>query len=133
MNYCLTNGIITENTFNSYTRPITRAELALVLSATAPVRDAEDINDPSRVTSSIPDVSSGDFAASSIYTLYSKGIVSGSDKQLTFRPEAVITRSEVAAMVARIARPEQRILLWPSADSPTYYHAAGIQLSSATS
>ena len=50
-----------------------------------------------------------DFAASSIYTLYSKGIVSGSDKQLTFRPEAVITRAHVAAMVARIARPEQRL------------------------
>ena len=133
VNYCLTNGIISGSTFDSYTRPITRAELALVLSATAPVRDSEDINDASRVASSIPDVSGGDFAAGSIYALYSKGIVSGSDKQLTFRPEAVITRSEVAAMVARIARPEQRILLWPSADSPAYYYAAGIQLSAPTS
>lgn len=132
VNYCLTYGIITDSTFNSYTRPITRAELALVLAATAPVRNADDINDAGRVASSIPDVAGGDFAASSIYTLYAKGIVSGSDKQLTFRPEAVITRSEVAAMVARIARPEQRILLWPANDSPTYYHAAGIQLASST-
>lgn len=126
VDYCLSNGIISKTTFSSYTRPITRAELALVLAATAPVQDAEDINGLSRVTSSIPDVAGSDFAASSIYALYAKGIVSGSDKQLTFRPEAVITRSEVAAMVARIARPEQRILLWPSGDSSTYYHAAGI-------
>ena len=95
VNYCLTNGIITDTTFSSYTRPITRAELALVLAATAPVREADDINDAGRVASSIPDVAGGDFAASSIYALYAKGIVSGSDKQLTFRPEAVITRSEV--------------------------------------
>lgn len=132
VNYCLTNGIITTSTFKSYTRPITRAELALVLAATAPVRNADDINDSSRVASSIPDVSSGDFAASSIYAMYSKGIVSGSDKQLTYRPDAVITRSEVAAMVARIARPEQRIILWPSSDSSTYYHAAGTQFSAAS-
>ena len=132
VSYCLTNGIITSSTFKSYTRPITRAELALVLAATAPVRDADTINDSGRVASSIPDVSSGDFAASSIYALYAKGIVSGSDKQLTYRPGAVITRSEVAAMVARIARPEQRILLWPASDSPTYYHAAGTQFSAAS-
>ena len=132
VNYCLTNGIITDTTFSRYTRPITRAELALVLAATAPVREADDINDAGRVASSIPDVAGGDFAASSIYALYAKGIVSGSDKQLTFRPEAVITRSEVAAMVARIARPEQRILLWPANDSPAYYRAAGVQLVSST-
>ena len=132
VNYCLTYGIITDATFDSYTRPITRAELALVFSATAPVREADDINDAGRVASSIPDVAGGDFAASSIYALYAKGIVSGSDKQLTFRPEAVITRSEVAAMAARIARPEQRILLWPTSNSSTYYHAAGIQLAAST-
>ena len=38
----------------------------------------------------------------------------------------------VAAMVARIARPEQRILLWPANDSPAYYRAAGVQLVSST-
>lgn len=129
VNYCLANGIISKTTFDRYTRPITRAELALVLSATAPVRNADDINDSSRVASSIPDVSSGDFAAGSIYTMYAKGIVSGSDKQLTYRPDAVITRSEVAAMVARIARPEQRILLWPGNDSSAYYSSAGIKFS----
>ncbi|WP_294553528.1 WG repeat-containing protein [uncultured Pseudoflavonifractor sp.] len=132
VNYCLTYGIITDATFDSYTRPITRAELALVFSATSPVQEADDINDAGRVASSIPDVAGGDFAASSIYALYAKGIVSGSDKQLTFRPEAVITRSEVAAMAARIARPEQRILLWPANNSSTYYHAAGIQLAAST-
>lgn len=128
VNYCLANGIITDAAFSSYTRPITRAELALVLAATAPVREADEVNSLNRVVSSIPDVAGGDFAADSIYALYAKGIVSGSDKQLTFRPQAVITRSEVAAMVARIARPEQRILLWPANDSSTYYRAAGIQL-----
>ena len=48
--------------------------------------------------------------------------MSGSDKQLTFRPDAVITRSEVAAIVARLARPEQRLSSWPT--SISYYRSA---------
>lgn len=117
VDYCLKTGIITKTTFDDYARPITRAEMALVFAATAPMKDALDLNDARRVQSSIPDVAAGDFAASAIYALYAKGIVSGSDKQLTFRPDAVITRSEVAAIVARLARPEQRLSLWPSSAS----------------
>lgn len=122
VDYCVKNGIITSSTFDDYARPITRAEMALVFAATAPLKDALDLNDARRVQSSIPDVAAGDFAASSIFALYSKGIVSGSDKQLTFRPDAVITRNEVAAIVARLARPEQRLSLWPT--SISYYRSA---------
>lgn len=113
LNYCLRGGIISESTFDNYDRPITRAEMALIFAATAPVKAAADLNSTTRVKASIPDVSASDFAASAIFSLYAKGVLSGSDKQLTFRPGAVITRSEVAAIVGRIARPEQRITLWP--------------------
>lgn len=126
LDYCVKYGLVTEDTFDSFTRPITRAELALVFSATASMKAAADLNDPQRVASSIPDVSAADFAASAIYALYSKGIINGSDKQLTFRPNAIITRSEVAAIVARLARPEQRVTLWPSS-SVQYRSAAASQ------
>lgn len=85
LEYCLKHGLVTEDVFDSYTRPITRAELALVFSATAPMSAAANLNDPYRVQSSIPDVSSADFAAAAIYALYAKGVINGSDKQLTFR------------------------------------------------
>lgn len=124
LTYCVKYGIVTEDTFDSYTRPITRAELALVFAATAPMKDAADLNDAQRVQSSIPDVSSADFAASAIYALYTKGILSGSDKQLTFRPGAIITRSEVAAIAARLARPEQRVTLWGGGFAPYQRSAA---------
>lgn len=122
VDYCVKNGLITETAFDSYERPITRAEMAQVFAATAPMKTAEDRNAAAKVQASIPDVAAGDFASAAIFALYTKGIVSGSDKQLTFRPNAVITRSEAAAIVARLARPEQRITLWPSADS---YRSAG--------
>lgn len=113
VDYCVKADFITDKTFDSYTRPITRAELALVFAGTTPAKDAAALNDASRVRSSIPDVAPTDFAASAIYALYAKGITNGSDKLLTFRPDTVITRSEVAAIVSRLARPEQRLLLWP--------------------
>ena len=66
---------------------------------------------------------SGDFAASAIFGLYAKGIITGSDSRLTFRPDAVITRAEVAAIVARMVRPEQRVVLQPT-DGPLRVEAA---------
>ena len=64
---------------------------------------------------SVPDVKAGDYAADAIFSLYAKGILSGTDAGLTFRPADSLTRAEAAAIVSRMARAEQRITLWPSA------------------
>ncbi|MEG1858467.1 MAG: S-layer homology domain-containing protein [Pseudoflavonifractor sp.] len=112
LGYCLEQGLITKATFDSYDRAITRGEMALVFAATAPVREGADLNDLKRIRISIPDVLPTDFASEAIYSLYAKGVLTGSDKQLTFRPNDVITRSEVAAIVTRLALPDQRITLW---------------------
>lgn len=112
--YCEAVGLITPGQFSQsdYERPITRAEMAKVFSATTAVRSIVPRNDPSRVKDSIPDVKSDDFAADAIYDLYAKGILAGIDNRLSFGPDSSLIRAEAAAVVARIARPEHRITIW---------------------
>ena len=50
----------------------------------------------------IPDVSTVSFDADAIYTMYNAGIVTGNDGYGTFTPNNTITRSEVAAIIARM-------------------------------
>jgi hypothetical protein len=113
VSYCVASGIIKEGEFTDFTRPITRAEMAKIFAATSLARNMPDCNPLARVKSSVPDVSPKDYAADAIYTLYAKGIFTGSDDGLTFRPNASLTRAEGAAIVSRMARAEQRITLWP--------------------
>ena len=124
LRYCEQQGIFQASELGeSYERAITRAELALLISRTELFYTSEDINDRDWIERSIPDVGSGDFAASAIFGLYAKGIITGSDSRLTFRPDAVITRAEVAAIVARMVRPEQRVVLQQT-DGPLRVEAA---------
>lgn len=57
---------------------------------------------------SIPDVSSQDKDAEAIYGLYRAGIVQGKDSIGTCEPDSNIIRSEVAAILVRMAQPEER-------------------------
>ena len=111
--YCEASGIIAPGEFgqDDLSRPITRAEMARIFSATTPVRSMEYRNSLAQVQSKIPDVNKGDFAADAIFGLYAKGILNGTDSALTFRPGDSLTRAEAAAIVSRIARPEQRVTL----------------------
>ncbi|MGM9607365.1 MAG: S-layer homology domain-containing protein [Oscillospiraceae bacterium] len=112
--YCEACGVISPGEFGQadFSRPITRAEMARVFSATTPVRSMGYLNSLSRVRSSVPDVKEGDFAADAIYGLYAKGILTGTDSALSFHPGDNLTRAEAAAIASRIARPEQRVPLW---------------------
>lgn len=111
--YCEASGIIEPGQFAQadLSRSVTRAEMACVFSATTPVRSMEYRNSTALIQSRIPDVKAGDFAADAIFGLYAKGILNGTDSALTFRPDDGLTRAEAAAIVSRIARPEQRITL----------------------
>ena len=108
----IASGIITEGEFTDYERPVTRAEMARIFAATALGRGMPEINSLERVKSHLPDVKAGDYAADAIYSLYAKGVFTGTDGQLTFRAEGRLTRAEAAAIVSRMARTEQRVNLW---------------------
>lgn len=112
VDYCEAKGILAPGEFDDFERPITRAEMARIFAATSLARSLPERNSLSRVRASVPDVGPGDYAAEAIYSLYAKGILTGIDGSLTFRPEDSLTRAEAAAIVSRLARAEQRVDLW---------------------
>lgn len=112
VDYCIASGIISPRDFSDYTRPVTRAQLARIFSATSLARSLPVRNDLEQVKAAVPDVQPGDYAAGAIYDLYAKGILAGTDGGFTFSPNASITRAEAAAMAARLARAEQRLTLF---------------------
>lgn len=112
VDYCIASGIIRSGEFSSYTRAVTRAEMARIFAATSLAKSLPNRNDLSQVKAAVPDVKAGDYAADAIYSLYAKGILAGTDSSYTFRPKATITRAETAGIVARLARAEQRLTLF---------------------
>ena len=110
--YCEASGIIAVGEFTDFERPVTRAEMAYIFSRTSLGRSLPELNSLNRVKATVPDVAAGDYAAEAIFGLYAKGILTGSDGDLTFRPNDSLTRAEAAAIVSRMARPEQRVTLW---------------------
>ncbi len=110
--YCLASGIISRGQFDDYERQITRRELAQVFGATELARSLPQRNNPVRVMAAVRDVKAIDPAAGAVYGLYTKGILTGVDEKLSFRPDSAVTRAEAAALAARLARPEQRVDLF---------------------
>lgn len=112
VDYCIASGIIRSGEFSSYTRVITRAEMARIFAATSLAREMPAVNSLARVKASVPDVKAGDYAADAIFGLYAKGVLTGTGSSLTFRPSGSFTRAEAAAIVTRMARAEQRVDLF---------------------
>ena len=112
--YCESNRIIQPGAFSQedYGRPITRREAAELFAATSLAQSLPEINDLDRVRRSVPDVPAGTAGAEAVYALYAKGILTGVDGGLTFHPGGTFSRAEAAAIVSRLARAEQRVLLW---------------------
>ena len=106
VDYALANGIIQKNQFftDEYTRNITRAEMCDLLVAALPEEYFNPIND----IRGIPDVPR-DLKNADIYLmLYKAGIVLG-DTAGNFNAASDIKRSEVAAIINRVALPENRV------------------------
>lgn len=92
-------GILPESlTDVSLLRPATRAELAEILSRSLPEQELEAIHD----VTTLPDYTEGD--------LYRAGVLTGHDEYGTFLPDSSIRRSELAATLTRLVRPEYRKL-----------------------
>ncbi|MBR7056754.1 MAG: InlB B-repeat-containing protein [Oscillospiraceae bacterium] len=81
--------------------PATRAQYAYLLGGALPDEALEAMN--LVADDAIPDVKMGDAYSAAIYKLYRAGILIGNDDRGTFAPDATIRRSEVAAIVTRMA------------------------------
>lgn len=99
VNYAIQNDIIEEGQFSDYNAKVTRAQFATVFAKALPSEALNAIN----VITSIPDVPKHVSYSSEVYKLYNAGILLGSDESGTFNPDNDIQRSEVAAIVTRMA------------------------------
>jgi hypothetical protein len=102
--YAIANGIIREGDFDDYTRSATRGEMACILASAVPADALARINADVHVA----DVHSGISYSYQIYQLYEAGVLTGYVDG-SYRPAETITRSETAAIIARIADAGLRI------------------------
>ena len=79
----------------------TRAQFAYILASALPAEALKGIN--TVTDDALPDVKSDDTYAGAIYGLYRAGVLTGNDALGTFLPGNTIKRSEVAAIVTRMA------------------------------
>ena len=125
VSYALKHNIIKQNTFatDEYTRNITRAEMCNLFAAALPESYFAPIN---KVTA-IPDMDKNDYYADIMLMLYRAGIVLGSDAEGNFNASSDIKRSEVAAIINRVALPENRVKGEISGDWASSYHMHDIE------
>ena len=100
VDYCTENGILTQ-AYADYNAAARRCDFAGILARALPESALPEIN--AVADGDIPDVPADAAAAQEIYTLYRAGILTGNDEYGMFLPESDIKRSEVAAVVSRMA------------------------------
>lgn len=103
LNYALINNIIEVDDFNNYSRNVTRAEMAYILSRVLP----EDELNSMDLYYYIPDIADSKYKEN-IEKLYRAGIMNGVDEKGTFLPSKNIIRAEVAAIMNRIVNKSLR-------------------------
>ncbi len=103
--YAIENGIMAQDDFDSYDRPIKRHEMTTLIYNSA---DRKNFKAQNNVLA-IPDVSNAAEYKDELLVLYNAGIVMGSDDYGKFNPDANITRAECSAIINRVALPENRL------------------------
>ena len=101
--YAVKYGIIKKGEYD-LTKYATRAQFAAILSAALPDEALKPINDVKR----LPDVAADDPRLPAILRLYNAGILTGTDAQGSFLPDAFIPREQISAMATRVADPALR-------------------------
>lgn len=105
VDYALQNGILKTDDFaGSYDRACTRAEFAGLLCRAMP----ETALAPVSTLTALPDVAESAEWGVEIYALYRAGVLTGFDEAGSFRPDAAITRAEVAAVAVRALKASAR-------------------------
>ena len=107
IDYAVENGIVEKTQYkeSDYSRNITRAEICDLFAMAIP---DESYFAPINDVKGIPDVLRDSVNADVYLTLYKAGVLLGDEKG-NFKPEADIKRSEIAAIINRIALPESRV------------------------
>lgn len=105
VNYALTKGFVKAGQFDNFDRPAKRHEVAQLFENAMPEGFFVAKND----VKDIPDVSEKQSYRSAILNLYKAGVVMGSDSYGNFKPEDNIIRAEAAAIINRVALPENRL------------------------
>ncbi len=111
-------GFTYESVLEDPGRVLLRAEFAWIFARALPSEALTQINDIP--DDAVPDMRRDETNLSDrmarlmtyypeVYALYRAGIINGSDREGTFLPESGIRRSEVAAIVVRMMRPETRV------------------------
>ena len=98
------NGIVQAGDFTSYTAKATRSQMAYLFSRALPASVLPSINN----VQTLPDVTGSTKYSQEIFSLYNAGVLTGSDVFGTFKPNDNIIRAEAAAILTRVALPEQR-------------------------
>jgi len=105
VNYCKENGIIDENQFNSYGRPVMAFEMVQLFASALPEEYFPKINDITYIQDVREDMSFAD----DVFMFYRAGVLNGNDSYGTFLPMSEITRKRAAVLLARTVLPEQRL------------------------
>ena len=105
VNYAVAAGFVKEGQFDNFDRPAKRFEVASIFKSAMPA----DYFTAKNEVKSIPDVSENSTYAADLLTLYKAGVVMGSDSYGNFFPENNITRAEAAAIINRVALPDNRL------------------------
>lgn len=104
VDYAIENGIVQAGDFTSYTAKATRGQMAYLFSRALPATVLPSINN----VQTLPDVTGSTKYSQEIFSLYNAGVLTGSDVFGTFKPNDNIIRAEAAAILTRVALPEQR-------------------------
>ena len=101
VDYAIENDIIKNGDYDDYSAKATRAQFAVIFGAAFPESAFVNINNIEN--GKIPDVAGNESYSEAVYRLYNAGILTGNDEYGTFSPNSYIKRSEVAAIVTRMA------------------------------
>ncbi len=103
--YALNNGIIVEGQYENFDRNIMRYEMAVMFADSMP----ESYFAAKNNVKAIPDVNKNEEYHDKLLMLYNAGVVMGSTEYGDFLATNSIKRSETAAIINRVALPENRL------------------------
>ena len=106
--YAIAHKIIGAEDYSVYNVSATRSQFAMILAHALPESELMPKAGNSVPDGAIPDVALTDPGAKEIYMLYRAGVLTGNNDIGTFTPNSKIKRSEVAAIIVRMAIPEER-------------------------
>ena len=105
VDYATANGLITKDTFENYDRNAMRYEVASLFANAMPASHFAAKND----VKDIPDIAETEEYYDELMMLYKAGVVMGSTEYGDFLATNPIKRSETAAIINRVALPENRL------------------------